>query len=292
MGIGFERTLVRLLRGLVLSLASTTALAAHSLHHLGTAQRVAASIALWSLWGIALLCVLVPSSTTLTAVRLAISTHAATLAVIVVATPSHVTPGVIAAGALSLLSVVIAFTGEVGIHFIQSSAYGDERRYPLMTPPSHALVLVMAWSIWFVCAALGTILLLNGTLVGAVPAALALGGCAFLPTRFHRYARRWLVMVPAGLVVHDHVLLTETAMFSHRAVTAIEAWLAPSPTDEPLDLSGGLRRTGVTLRLAETETVILAPTPRERGGRAVHVRSIHLCPTRVGRTLTELRSRH
>ncbi len=36
-------------------------------------------------------------------------------------------------------------------------------------------------------------------------AAVALGW--FLGRRFHRLARRWLVLVPAGVVVHDHLVL-------------------------------------------------------------------------------------
>lgn len=285
----FETTTVRLLRSSIGALVLCVPLSNTVLDRLGDGHGLLASTALWSLWAVMLLAILVPASTTLTALRLAAPAHLATSIMVAAAAGADV--GSIVALALSATAVLLGCSGEVGAYFIQSSAYGDERRFPLRCPRSHLAVVLLAWSIWFATAAIGAVLLVAGILLGVVFVAIAVAGFVLLPRRFHRYSRRWLVRVPAGLVVHDHVLLTETAMFPTRAVTGIETWSASTnPADDPFDLSGGLNSTGLVIRLAEPETVILAPTKDHPGGRAFHVQSARVCPTRVGRAFRLLQS--
>lgn len=283
--------IVRLLRTSVLALIVAVPLCSVVLHRLGDGHRILATVALWTLWGVALLSVLVPASSSLTALRLAAPAHLAT--VVVVMCVGGIDVGSTIALALSAIVTVLSASGETGASFIQASAYGDERRFPLRCPRPSLVVVVLAWMLWYAAAAIGTILLVagaaTGIVVGALLVALALIGSAVLPRRFHRYARRWLVQVPAGLVVHDHLVLTETAMFPKRTVAAIEEWShSTSTTDEPFDLTGGLRMPGIVIRLTDPETVILAPTNDHPGGQAFHVRSARVCPTRIRRTLSAL----
>jgi hypothetical protein len=79
-------------------------------------------------------------------------------------------------------------------------------------------------------------------------------------------------------------------MFPRRAVIDIDVW-KPSDlgNDEPFDLSGGFRSTGIVIRLKDPETVILAPTKDHPGGQAFHVSSARVCPTRIARALTLLK---
>ncbi|MEN9802634.1 MAG: hypothetical protein RLZ37_1759 [Actinomycetota bacterium] len=284
--------IVRLLRASVVGLGFTVPVARDVLERLDSGHRILASAVLWSLWAIALLSVLVPASSSLTALRLAAPAHLATLVLVSIAAGANL--GSIIAVALSAIVAVVSASGETGAYFVQSSAYGDEKRFPLRCPRPFLVVMVLAWLIWFSAAAVGAILLIGaaitGTVIGAILVAVAAFCCAVFPRRFHRYSKRWLVEVPAGLVIHDHVLLTETSMFPRRAVIDIDVW-KPSDlgNDEPFDLSGGFRSTGIVIRLKDPETVILAPTKDHPGGQAFHVSSARVCPTRIARALTLLK---
>lgn len=283
----FEVAMVRLLRVSILALGATVPLSEGVLDRLSDAHRLLASTALWSLWGAMLLCISIPASTSLTAVRLATPAHLVTLLLVVLA--AGIDPTTVLVFAVSAIVTIVAASGEIGAHFIQSSAYGDERRFPLRCPRPSLVVLILAWLIWFAATALGAMLLAAGSFFGVIFLAVAIAGFALLPRRFHRYSRRWLVSVPAGLVIHDHVLLTETAMLPKRLITGVHAWSnGTTPDDEPFDLTGGACSTGVVIRLAEPETIILAPTKDHPGGQAFHVRSARLCPTRVGRAIALL----
>lgn len=276
--------IVRLLRAGVISLVFTVPLSQRVLDRLGDAHRALAEASLWFLWAVLLMSILVPSSIALTALRLASPAHFAT--VLLIAATAGTDIGMAIVIALSVIVVALASSAETGSHFIQASAYGDERRFPLRCPRPHAAVILLAWSLWFAATAIGAILLAAGIIIGLALLAPAVAGFVFLPRRFHRYARRWLVQVPAGLVVHDYMVLTETAMFPRRVVDDVDAWShSESGVDEPFDLSGGIRSTGIVIRLTGPETVILSPTKDHPGGRAFHVRSARVCPTRIARTL-------
>jgi len=284
--------IVRLLRASVVALGFAVPLARDVLERLGSGHRILATVVLWSLWAIVLLSVLVPASSSLTALRLAAPAHLATLILVSIAAGADL--GSIVALALSAIVTFLSGSGETGAFFVQASAYGDEKRFPLRCPRSFLVVMILAWLIWFTTAAVGAILLIGGaiagTIVGGILVAVAAFGCAVFPRRFHRYSKRWLVEVPAGLVVHDHVLLTETSMFPRRGVVDIDVW-RPSDTgnDEPFDLSGGFRSSGIVIRLKDPETVILSPTKDHPGGRAFHVSSARVCPTRIARALAALK---
>lgn len=281
---------VRLLRVAVAALALTVPLSSSVLDRLGDAQHILASIVLWALWAILLLSILIPASSALTALRLASPAHLATL--VLVTSTAGIDAGTTVSLASSAIVSALAASAETGAYFIQSSAYGDERRFPLRCPRPFLVVIVIAWTLWFATAAAGAILLCEGIFAGALLAIVGIAGFVFLPRRFHRYARRWLVEVPAGLVVHDHVILTETAMFPRRIVTGVDMWSrSQHPDEEPFDLTGGVRAPGITITLAGPETVILAPTRAHPGGRAFHVRSARVSPSRIRRTLTMLNRR-
>ena len=98
-------------------------------------------------------------------------------------------------------------------------------------------------------------------------AALAL---AVLPRRFHLLSRRFLVFVPAGLVVHDHLVLAETALFRWVEVRSVERALAGTTA---LDLTGGALGAAVEVTLDGEQTVVRAAgrarTPVGRGHAGV-----------------------
>ena len=258
----------------------------NALRQMSSLTGISSTVGIWLLWSIALLCTLVPSSSALTAIRLALPTIFVIVAAVAVAI--GISSGVAAALAISLLASLLIFSGDIGDSFVQLAAYGDERRYLLRCPPAMLLVQVLSWLVWLTLTIVAINLLAGDALIlGAIVAIVALLLAIVLPRRFHRFSRRWLVSVPAGLVIHDHVVLAETAMFMNNAVIEVGIDLAPS---EAADLSGKCSGVGLLIALKDFDTVVLAATPKTPGGSAIHVKSMRVCPTRPGRAITELTS--
>ena len=258
----------------------------NALRQMSSLTGISSTVGIWLLWSIALLCTLVPSSSALTAIRLALPTIFVIVAAVAVAI--GISSGVAAALAISLLASLLIFSGDIGDSFVQLAAYGDERRYLLRCPPAMLLVQVLSWLVWLTLTIVAINLLASDALIlGAIVAIAALLLAIVLPRRFHRFSRRWLVSVPAGLVIHDHVVLAETAMFMNNAVIEVGIDLAPS---EAADLSGKCSGVGLLIALKDFDTVVLAATPKTPGGSAIHVKSMRVCPTRPGRAITELTS--
>ncbi|MEY3070442.1 MAG: hypothetical protein RL473_549, partial [Actinomycetota bacterium] len=118
----------------------------NALRQMSSLTGISSTVGIWLLWSIALLCTLVPSSSALTAIRLALPTIFVIVAAAAVAI--GISSGVAAALAISLLASLLIFSGDIGDSFVQLAAYGDERRYLLRCPPAMLLVQVLSWLVW------------------------------------------------------------------------------------------------------------------------------------------------
>jgi len=98
----------------------------NALRQMSSLTGISSTVGIWLLWSIALLCTLVPSSSALTAIRLALPTIFVIVAAAAVAI--GISSGVAAALAISLLASLLIFSGDIGDSFVQLAAYGDERR--------------------------------------------------------------------------------------------------------------------------------------------------------------------
>lgn len=267
----------------VVAVGATVPLLGGALDDFASSTRLVLSIASWSLWAAMLLAVLVPSPVALTASRLA---AVAMLPVTTIATVVAPDGPAIVALALVVANVVLALSAEAGNRFVQASAYGSEKRFLLRCPRPLIVVQVLSATLWFGAAVVGTAAAVDGRWMLAVPSlVVAVVATALLPRRFHRLSRRWLVVVPAGLVVHDHVQLAETAMFATRQVRGV---VASDEVGAALDLSGCPHRPGIAIELTELDTIVLAGDRRRPGGRAVHASLVRVCPTRRGWALAHL----
>ena len=152
------------------------------------------------------------------------------------------------------------------------------------------IVQCLMWALWM-GTAITAISFFNDEnwIAGTVFAVIAAALSYILPSRFHRFSRRWLVGVPAGVVIHDSFALAETAMFMKQSIAHIGIE-TQSENSEAADLSGGCRGPSITIALHEFDKVILAATRKNPGGKALHVQTMRVCPTRVARTLQELTS--
>src|SRR5690606_11204202 len=173
--------------------------------------------------------------------------------------------------------------------FVDGSSYGDERRMPLRAPV--ALLAGPAELAWLAVAAgvcAGPLLLAARQWVPGV-AALAVGApLAWWGTRvLHVLARRWLVFVPTGVVVHDQLTLVDPVLLRRAVVRSF----GPAPAgSDALDLTAGAAGLALEVRLAEPVSVVPVPRrgqpPELREARAVLV-----TPSRPGRVLAEARRR-
>jgi hypothetical protein len=245
------------------------------------ALRATVTVAAWLVWGIGVVALVVPSPLGLTIMRM---TNAIAGGAAVVSWASGASP---ASGATfvacALVGGLLIGGAEFGQRCVQASSYGDEHRF-LLRPPAAFLPPVAVAGVAWVASVLSAVLLL-GTgqwIVGAPVAVVGAFLTWLLPPRFNALSRRWLVFVPAGVVVHDHVVLAETLMVSRSELDVIE--LAPEDT-EAADFTGPAAGHAVEIRLRSMTNALLAPTKATPRGTAVHVQSFIVAPSRPGSVL-------
>ena len=188
------------------------------------------------------------------------------------------------------LATLVAMSGELGQLFVQASSYGDEERHPLRPPLGFATIAVVAWMVWAGSLMAGPLLVAaRAWIPGVVVTAFAVVGTMALPRRWHQLSRRWLVLVPAGLALHDPVVLGETLMLRRSEIASIR--LALVDTDAA-DLTGPTTGHAIEVGTAVAVTALLAPTRQQPRGRAIHLTAFLASPTRPGRALLAARKRH
>jgi hypothetical protein len=252
------------------------------------AVRFVALLMLWIGWGATLVALLVRSTVSLTVLRTLMP--AAPVVCVIASFAGASTFAAVVAVMVSLAATATAFTAEVGEAYVQGSAYGDERRLLLKPAAPLYVMLPISWTVMVTTAVAGPLwLAARAWIAGIVLVAVAVPLCVMLGRRYHRLTKRWLVFVPAGLVLHDPLTLADTAMFPRRQVEGLV--LAPATT-EALDLTAGAPGLAVEVRLRDPGMVVLAGTWRYRQGRGVHVRSFLCSPSRPGRALEAAEERH
>ena len=226
----------------------------------------------------------VPAVLTLTIARIAVPTSIPGL-IVVGATADDIDAAIaIATVAAALAAAVVVARPEFGRLHVQASAYGREDRHLLRAPPDYVLAAALAWSL-ATGAWVGAAVSFAAEIwwLGALLAAIAVALFAFSAPRWHRLSRRWFVLLPSGVVIHDHLVLAETLMIPKHHVSGLR--LAPADTDAA-DLTGPAAGHAVELLTREPVTAIRAATPATPGGSAIHLRACLIAPTRPGRALT------
>ena len=248
--------------------------------------QVVSGLGLWGGWAAVLVATLVPATVTLTALRVAApAAVAAAVAATVAGGPS--TADAVALGG-TLVAALAAFWPVTGEVFVDGSAYGDERRLPLRVPgPLVAGPLELVWALVVAGVATGPLLLAaRQWVLGAVAVAVG-GAAAWWGLRvLHGLSRRWVVLVPAGLVVHDPLALVDPVLVPRAALRS----LGPAPADsDALDLTRGAFGLALELRFADPVSLLVV---RGRGeSDAVTAEAVLVTPTRPGALLTEARAR-
>jgi hypothetical protein len=249
--------------------------------------QVVASAGAWLVWVVVLVATLVPTTVSLTALRIA--APAAVIASLAALVTVGVTPAAVLGLAAALVAALAALAPETAEAFVDGSSYGDERRLPLRVPA--ALLAGPAEAAWLAAVAgpgVGPLALAAGRWVmGVVALAVGLPAAWWGARVLHSLARRWLVFVPNGVVVHDPLTLSEPALLPRGVVRS----LGPAPADSAaLDLTGGASGLALEVRLAAPVT--LMPVPRgRRPAEVTEVDALLVTPSRAGRVLAEARRR-
>jgi len=229
----------------------------------------------WLLWTAVGASLLVPSPMSLTIVRIVI--------------PLSVVVSVVASQPLAIFCSVVALVVCASPVFVdamvQGGAYGDETRFALRTPLPYVVPAVIAWALYASSLIGGSLLLATRQyVVGAVLVVIGILLSRTIPQRLHRLARRWLVLVPVGIVVHDHLVLHETIMaHTEKILSATRA----SDVGEAADLTGGVIGDRLTIALTEADKVVLSAITAKTLGttEALHVKMFCIAPRRLNAAL-------
>ena len=232
----------------------------------------------WLLWTAVGASLLVPSPMSLTIVRIVV--------------PLSVVVSVVASQPLAIFCSVVALIVCASPVFVdsmvQGGAYGDETRFALRTPLPYVVPAVIAWLL-YTSALIGGSLLLAARqfVIGAILVAIGILLLRTIPQRLHRLARRWLVLVPVGIVVHDHLVLHETIMaHTEKILSAARA----SNVGEAADLTGGVIGDRLTIALTEADKVVLSAITAKTLGttEALHVKMFCIAPRRLDAALSAI----
>jgi len=257
---------------------------ADALHTAPDAVRTLASIGLWAGWAIGLAATLIPHPVSLTALR--VLAPAAVVASVVAAVGSGTSA---LAVAWTAVAAALALAPDTGILCVNGPAYPNERRFPLRAPGPLLLgPIELAWAAAVAGVVTGPLLLAGRHWIsGGVAAAVGLPVAALLLRSLHQLSKRWVVFVPAGLVVVDPIGLMDSLLIQRQQVRAV----GPAPTDTTaVDLTQ--RAPGLALQAVLSEEVdIVLVRPGRRQGDAIKAAAVLFTPTLPGAVLEEARAR-
>lgn len=253
---------------------------AAALDDAGAAVRTVASLLLWTGWAAGVAATLILHPVGLTALRLL--APAAVAATLAAALDGH--PSALAVG-WAAVACGWALSPGIGNLCVNGLAYANERRFLLRAPgPLLFGPLLVVWALIVAGIAAGPLLLAGGRWVAGVLAAVVGVPLAVLLARsVHNLSRRWVVFVPAGMVLHDPVTVREPLLFRRQDVVV----LGPAPAaSAALDLTQ--RAPGLALELALAKPYALTlMKPGQKSGQAVETDRLLFTPTRPGAVVAE-----
>ncbi len=172
----------------------------------------------------------------------------------------------------AVLALVLALGAPIARASANSISYGDEDRFPLSIPASIAsaplpiAVLLVAGGI-----SAGPLLLADGRVIGGVVAlVVGLPAAALASNSIRALSNRWLVFVPAGVVLVDPLTLADPMLMPREDIAEITT----GRVDGALDVRLGVARGTITISLRDHAMLM------RRRGRAdavvLHARTICL----------------
>ena len=254
------------------------------------AVQLTGTIGAWAAWSIGAAALAVAGVATLTLARAVIPGS-------LVVAGAALAGGADAGSTIQLIvpaAIATALVGsaEFGREYIQASAYGDEQRFGLRPPIGYLVACAASWLLVAIALVVAPVAWAAEAWLPAIASTLlAAAGLFLLPIRWHQLSRRWFVIVPAGVVVHDPVVLNDTLMMTSRTVASVAFDEQGAASQTAADLTGPTPGLRVEIVLAESTTAVFAATPAHPTGRAIHLTALVVSPTRPGSVIRALRAR-
>jgi len=258
-----------------------------------TAPSWVVAIGSWAIWGATLTASLIRLPISLTTLRL--GTSAGVVAAVVAMTYGDATAVTTAVGIATVtVAFLLAMSAEVGAAFVDGASYGDERRFPLR--PSAMLIagpIPLAWATFVVGVTAGPLLLASQRWISGSVATLVGWPAAYAAFRaLHGLSRRWLVFVPAGVVIHDFFTSREPFLITRSAVAEFGPADAKESLTEDNLLDATQNAAGIVLMIDLHDTVDVVPRPpRGEPFQVTKVKRVAFVPTRPGSVMAEARQR-
>ena len=244
------------------------------------------SVSAWVLWGLGLLATLVPRPVTLTTIRIG-GPAAAALSVWTATTVDDAALVAVALGGAFVLGVLSHWPA-VADTYVDGASYGDEKRFLLRAPGPVVLALgPLAWALTVAGVVVGPLLLASGdSAVGSAACVAGLPIAAASARALHHLHRRWIVLVPAGFVLHDHLALADPTLLPRDALTSV----GPASADtDAHDLTQAARGMALEVRCREPHD--LRPASRDGSAEVVVTEAILCAPARPDAVLAEAKRR-
>ena len=223
--IQLEDALHMVLRGLLSCLPFIGAGVGGLLDDRSTAVQMTGSTLAWAVWGTVVIASYISHPITLTVLRIGTPVVAGFMIFVVFnqgTSGGHIISKAVSA-AVSVAVLLLSFSAEIGSIYVQASAYGDEKRFALRPPV--VLIAPILLSALFAELSIIAFPLLVAARNWSV-AAVSLSGVylstKYLLPRIHLLSRRWLVFVPAGVVVHDEIVLSTNLMIRKQDLSKIQ----------------------------------------------------------------------
>lgn len=247
------------------------------------------SILLWAAWAGVLVALMVPRTETLTVIRIVPFAGGAAAVWAAFDARSDAGGTTIAVGLIATaVAAAMSLRPPVTDAFADGSSYGDERRFLLSTPGPLLLgPLALVWLAIVGGALAGPLLLLSERwIIGAIALVAGWTLTWFAVPILHRLSNRWLVFVPAGMVVHDKTALREPQLFRFEDVAAF----GPAPVDtQEQDLT--LDALGLALRASLKEESKIIRNVRGTSIDLTEITGFLVSPNRPGAVVEEARER-
>ncbi len=254
------------------------------------ASRTTGSVLAWVGWTIVLLALLVPRPASLTIARVALPIA---FGAAVAAALSGRSSALAAAAAIGLCGVALAVgtRGEFARACAQGAAYGDEERFPLKVPPGLLFgILPAAVAVIAAAVVVGPLMLANREwFTGALTVIIGGGLGVFVVRLVHQLSRRWVVLVPAGLVIADPLTLTDPVLFPRARIAGIgPADPSRRPPEDACDLRLGASFGSCALLLTDDADIMRRVRNR---GVTVQANLLLVAPTAAAALLARARAR-
>ena len=250
-------------------------------------RQIGASVCFWVGWGLVLGSCIIRRPWGLTVMR--VLTPATLPALLAAHLYSNISTGILALALThATLASFLALLPETGNVMVDGLSYGDEKRFLLRVPSAIVIgPLILLWAVVVFGLIAGPIAVVSDNwILGTVLIGIGWPISAFGFRAIHQLARRWIVFVPNGFVIHDYLATREPFLLRRQDIIS----LGPAPADTDTDSEEVIDVTqfalGPVLQVAlhgEVEVV-----PRSRGVSEVKLaKRILFSPTRPGAVLKE-----